>query len=148
VTAFEKAGVADAEALLPMMKDFYAEEGYPFDLETARGALLPLLQDESKGRVWVIRDGAAPVGYAVLALGWSLEYRGRDAFVDEIYVVPSHRRRGLGRRALEIVDEACREIGVRALHLEVEKDNDRARELYRAQGFVDHDRVLMSKRFD
>jgi ribosomal protein S18 acetylase RimI-like enzyme len=148
MTAFQRASPDDAEALLPMMKDFYAEEGYPFDLETARAALLPLLQDDSKGRVWVIRDNGTAVGYAVLALGWSLEYRGRDAFVDEIYVVPSHRRRGLGRRALAIVDEACREIGVRALHLEVEKDNDRARDLYRTHGFADHDRVLMSKRFD
>jgi ribosomal protein S18 acetylase RimI-like enzyme len=148
MTQFEKASPADAESLLSMMGDFYRGEGYPFDPARAREALLPILEDDSKGRVWVMRDEGAPVGYAVLALGWSLEYHGRDAFVDEIYVVPSHRRRGLGRRALLVVDEACREIGVRVLHLEVEKDNDRARELYRTQGFVDHDRVLMSKRFD
>jgi ribosomal protein S18 acetylase RimI-like enzyme len=64
----------------------------------------------------------------------------------ELFVSPSHRGRGLGRRALEEIDEACRELGVRALHLEVEKDNFPAAELYRQRGFEDHDRRLMTKR--
>jgi ribosomal protein S18 acetylase RimI-like enzyme len=46
-----------------------------------------------------------------------------------------------------VIDEACRELGVRALHLEVEKDNVPAAELYRKRGFEDRDRRLMTRLF-
>ncbi len=143
----ELAGPGHCETLLDLMQQFYAGEGYPFDREKARGALEPFLADPALGRAWVYRDGDAAVGYFVLTLGWSLEYGGRDAFVDELFVAPAYRGRGLGRRALETMEEACRELAVEALHLEVEKDNFPAAELYRKRGFEDHDRYLMSKLF-
>jgi diamine N-acetyltransferase len=141
------AGPEDGEAILDLMEQFYAGERYPYDREKARAALMPFLGEPALGRAWLFRDGDTPVGYFVLTLGWSLEYGGRDAFVDELFVSPSHRGRGLGRRALETMDEACRELSVSALHLEVEKDNLKAAELYRKRGFEDHDRRLMSKLF-
>jgi GNAT superfamily N-acetyltransferase len=142
---FEVAGPEAAESILPLMEQFYAEERYPFDPAKARNALEPFLADPALGRTWLIREGSAVVGYFVLTLGWSLEYGGRDAFVDELFVLPSHRGRGLGRRALERMAEACRELGVQSLHLEVEKENP-AVEIYRKAGFEDHDRRLMTMR--
>ncbi len=141
------AGPDDGEAILGLMEKFYVGERYPFDRDRARAALMPFLAEPALGRSWLFRDGDMPVGYFVLTLGWSLEYGGRDAFVDELFVTPSHRGRGLGRRALETIEEACRELSVQALHLEVEKENLPAAELYRKRGFEDHDRRLMSKMF-
>lgn len=143
----DTAGPGDGEALLALMEEFYAGEGYPFDRRKARAALEPFLADPSLGRAWIFRDGAAAVGYFVLTLGWSLEYGGRDAFVDELFVAPSHRGRGLGALALDAMEEACRELEVQALHLEVERNNVPAAELYRKRGFEDHERRLMSKLF-
>ena len=40
---------------------------------------------------------------------------------------------------------ACIELGVRALHLEVGRANMTAQQLYRAAGFEDHDRLLLTK---
>jgi GNAT superfamily N-acetyltransferase len=141
---FEMAGPEAAESILPLMERFYAEERYPFDPAKARNALEPLLADPALGRAWLIQEGSAILGYFVLTLGWSLEYGGRDAFVDELFVLPAHRGRGLGRSALERMVEACRELGVQALHLEVERENPAA-ELYRKAGFDDHDRFLMTR---
>ena len=47
---------------------------------------------------------------------------------------------------MAFAETQCRAVGVRALHLEVERDNTNARALYRKVGFVDHDRYLMTKR--
>ncbi len=52
----------------------------------ARGALEVLVGDETLGRVWVICAAGAAIGYVVLTLGYSLEYGGRDACIDELYV--------------------------------------------------------------
>ena len=48
-------------------------------------------------RAWLIREGGRVVGYAVLGLGFGIEYGGADAFVDDLYLVPEARGRGLGQ---------------------------------------------------
>ena len=145
---FRLAGVKDVELLLEFMREFYEHEGLAFEEGAAREALGRILSDGSLGRVWVIEVDAGAVGYVVLTLGFSLEFRGRDAFVDEFYVREGARGRGVGRRTLEFVEGQCAGLGVRALHLEVERGNTAAQGLYRGFGFRDHDRYLMTKRVD
>jgi len=56
------------------------------------------------------------------------------------------RGKGVGKLALAFAEDACRALGVRALHLEVERANAAAYGLYRKVGFVDHERYLLTKR--
>ncbi|HEU5198860.1 MAG TPA: GNAT family N-acetyltransferase [Ktedonobacterales bacterium] len=142
---FRLAGEADLETIIPFMREFYAIDSYPFDEQAARRALDEFLAEPLFGRVWLIEVGAVPVGYVVLTLGYSLEFHGRDAFIDELFVAPSSRHQGIGKRAMQFVETACRELGVHALHLEVERHNTAAQQLYRQSGFEDHDRFLLSK---
>src|SRR4029450_2451946 len=93
--------------------------------------------DPGLGETWLVEVGGEVCGYAVLALGFSLEYRGRDAFVDDLYLVPARRGGGLGRLAVGAGGPGARERGVVALHLEVERDNARAAALYRRMGYRD-----------
>jgi GNAT superfamily N-acetyltransferase len=128
------------------MAEFYAESGYPLNRQRAEAAFSDLLADPRLGRVWLIEAQGRPVGYVVLTLGYSLEYGGRDAFVDDLFIREGFRGQGLGTAALEIVRTACTELGARALHLEVGRDNDPAKALYRRAGFVDTDRQLLTLR--
>ena len=143
--AFRAASESDVDTILGFMRRLYAQDGLPFEEADARRTLAGILEDRSLGRVWILGEGAETVGYMILTLGYSLEYRGRDAFVDELFVREDRRRRGLGRKAVQVMERACRELGVRALHLEVERPNAAARGLYRKLGFVDHERILMTK---
>lgn len=127
------------------MTAFYAETGTPMDASLTRRAFTRLIEEDALGRVWLLEAGAEVAGYAVLTLGFSLEYGGRDAFLDDLYVSPGHRGRGLGRTALDAVVAECRLRGVRALHLEVARDNAPAHALYARFGFVSHDRTLMTR---
>jgi GNAT superfamily N-acetyltransferase len=142
---FQLATLADLDQLLIFNREFCELDQHPFDEQTLRPALDRLLRDEALGRVWLILDGAQAVGYLVLAFGYSLEYRGRDAFVDEIYLRASHRRQGIGTQAFAFLEQACAALGVRALHLEVEHRNLAAQQFYRAIGFRDQDRYLMTR---
>jgi ribosomal protein S18 acetylase RimI-like enzyme len=148
MSRFRRATSADLDVLLPAQRRYYLEDGYAWDEAAARGALADLLEDSALGLVWIAEHEHELQGYVVLTFGYSLEYRGRDAFVDEIFFLDAYRRRGLGREALELVDEACRAAGVRALHLEVERDKQGALALYRSVGFEDRQRFLMTKRLD
>lgn len=142
--SFRRATFEDIPSLLDLQQRFYAAEGYPYDRASMERGMRELIGNESLGRLFVAEDAA---GYLVVTFGFSLEFGGRDAFADELYVAEDARGRGLGREALQIAEAACREANIGALHLEVEHVNHRARALYERSGYKAHDRHLMTKRF-
>jgi diamine N-acetyltransferase len=139
-----EAKASDVPALLRMMRSL-AEHApaIAFDEDGVRRSRN--LGDAELGHAWLVSLGENPVGYVILTFGYSFEFRGRDAFVDELYVEAEFRRMGLGRRAMEFVEKKARQLGVNAVHLEVDRGNDGASELYRRAGCADHGRHLMTK---
>ena len=136
----------DLDRVAALMAAFYAESGYPLDGARARAALAALIGDPGLGRLWLILHEGEPVGYVAVTFGFSLEYLGRDAFIDDLFIEAPFRGAGLGTRVLEAVEPACRALGVRALHLEVERSNEAGQALYRRRGFRNNDRRLLTLR--
>jgi GNAT superfamily N-acetyltransferase len=143
---FKLADASDVEPLIELMREFYACEHLEFEEGTARSALEQILRDRRFGVVHLIRVDGAAAGYLVLTFGFSLEFGGRDALVDELYLREDFRGHGLGKASLELAGAVCREEGISALHLEVDRVNTRAQAVYRQAGFRDHDRYLLTKR--
>jgi ribosomal protein S18 acetylase RimI-like enzyme len=144
---FRPATHDDEQALLCMMRKLAEQEpgAYNFDEPVVRDALRKFLASPELGQAWVFFEAGTPVGYIVLTFGYSFEYHGRDSFIDELYIEPQYRRQGIGGRAMQFVEERARELGVNAIHLEVDSGNDAAAELYRRAGYDDHSRFLMTK---
>jgi len=142
---FRVAVESDADLLLDFMQSYYAFDGHGFDREKARGALIPLLGNPDYGRAWLILDDDTPIGYIVICLGYSLEWLGRDAFVDEFYLREEYRGRGWGQKIMTFLEDEARDLGVRALHLEVVDGNEAAGHLYRKLGFQPHHSTFFSK---
>jgi GNAT superfamily N-acetyltransferase len=145
---FQLAGMTDIEALLTMMREFYAHEELWFEETVARQALEEILNNDSVGRVFLILADGEVAGYAVLTFGYSLEFHGRDAFVDELFLHEKFRGQGIGGQVLGFLAAVCQENGIKALHLEVERKNTAAQRAYQKFGFADHDRYLMTKWLD
>ena len=147
---FREAVARDEAVLFPMMRELAEQEpgAIPFDESAARSAFQQFLSLPAFGRVWLIHDGPSIIGYIILTIGFSFEFRGHDAFIDELYISPAHRRRGVGRAAMAFVEQQAREMRVNAMHLEVQCGNHPARELYRHTGYRDHHRLLMTKWLD
>jgi ribosomal protein S18 acetylase RimI-like enzyme len=137
----------DEAQLLRMMKVLAEQEPgkIVFDVLAVSKTLHRFLELPSFGGVWFLCEDENIVGYIVLTIGFSFEFRGHDAFIDELYVEPQYRRRGYGRQAVAFLEERARQMGANALHLEVDHGNDPALELYRRSGYQDHDRFLMTK---
>ncbi len=128
------------------MPDFYAHEGIPFDADRSATTLRELLDHPDFGQVFKLVADGTPVGYAVVACGFSLEFGGRSAFLDELYVRPQSRGQGIGSIALRLLLDACRRQGARSLALEVNFDNAKAEALYHREGFTSNGRQLMTRR--
>ena len=143
--SFRVAEASDADTLVEMMRDFNAHERIAFDEPEVRHVLAQLFANDSYGLACLILLGGEVAGYVVIAFGFSVEFRGRDAFIDELFVKDDFRGRGAGAAAIRFAEGLCHERGVRALHLEVERSNTGAQSVYRRAGFRDHDRYLLTK---
>ncbi len=145
VISFQAATQEDIPLLLQFMQEYYEFDQHPYQAAPAQTALERLICDPNLGRVWLICADSEAVGYGVLTLGYSLEYLGRDAFVDELYIREAYRRQGIGQQTFQFLEEVCRTLGVQALHLEVEHHNTSAQAFYRKIGFYDQERYLMTR---
>ena len=113
----------------------FEEHGIETSGEEVRLAVRGLLAEPSRGAVVIARDPEA-VGIVVLAYIWALEHGGRVAWLDELFVVPERRNRGIGRALLQQALEVARDAGCRAVDLEVDAGHARAEELYQREGFL------------
>jgi ribosomal protein S18 acetylase RimI-like enzyme len=143
--AFQQAGPNDLKRVLAFVKLYYEFDGIAFRAGQVRAALEILLRDPTLGRVWIIHSLQRDVGYLTVTFGFDLELGGRVATITEFYLVSAHRRRGLGTKAVRYVEAMCRELGIGAIELQVERDNTEARSFYRKLGFEAHDRIPLSK---
>lgn len=141
------AGEGDADKLLPLVAGFHAEMGFDTDAEAQAAAVAPLLAGSPHGAIWLIGPRRAPVGYIVITFGWSVEFGGLDAFVDELYIRPAVRGRGMGAEALNGIAKAMKDAGVRALHLEAARDDEVLQRFYSRARFEPRPGfMLMSRR--
>jgi diamine N-acetyltransferase len=146
MTDVVRAGPDDLERLTGLMTEFYADADFTLNPGRAAAAFRPLLDGDDLGSVWLLRSEGTAVGYIAVTFCWSLEFGGRCAYVDDLFVRRDFRRHGLGTAALQRVRAECEALGVRAIHVEVGHDNDAAQSVYRAAGLDQVDRQLLTLR--
>jgi ribosomal protein S18 acetylase RimI-like enzyme len=136
---------ADHDRLLAMAIAFNDEDNHPLS-HGGHLALQELVHGTRFAAGWMIEAGSEAIGYLVVTWSWSIEFGGRDAFIDEFYIEPAHRGRGHGSAILEAMVRLLDAEGVHAVHLEVEAGNPDAARLYRRHGFAGTDRAILSRR--
>lgn len=141
------ATAADAPALQTLIAAFYAEERLTRHAG-ADAALAQLLADRALGRVLIARQEGIAIGYALLSFSFSLERGGRVGLLDELFVLPAARGQGVAKALLAALRETARALHCRALLLEVDAANEKARRLYTGAGFRLHARHVMELPLD
>jgi ribosomal protein S18 acetylase RimI-like enzyme len=136
----------DAARLLPLVARMHAERGLATSDESREAALAPLLEGSPLGAVWIFGPARAPVGYVVVTFGWSLETGGMDATVNEIWVRPSVRRRGIASEALYEIGRALKAANVTALRLVIDSDDAASAGLCRTAGLTPRPKAVVLSR--
>jgi ribosomal protein S18 acetylase RimI-like enzyme len=142
-TSFKSFKAADAAVVVHMMEQFYAIDNYPIDAAVAKGLFFEFTENESLGRGWLILSDGEVVGYVILTFVFSFEYKGRIAFLDELYISDTARGRGLGKQALDFIEEQAKALSIKIIYLEIEGHNTIAQKLYLSKGYSIHNRGLM-----
>jgi ribosomal protein S18 acetylase RimI-like enzyme len=145
---FKPFATEDASIVINMMEEFYAIDNYPIDPIVSRDLFLQFIDNETLGRGWTIIYDGTVVGYFILTFVFSFEFKGRIAFLDELFISKQARGTGLGKKALDFITEQAKSLSLKIIYLEVENHNEAAKKLYLSKGFKVHNRGLMKMMVD
>ncbi len=126
----------DADVLGRLLWDFNTE----FDTETDDADVLAarfsrLLGLEGILAVVAEEDGTA-VGFALVSLRPAIWFDGPVSQLEELYVVPSLRDRGIGTSVLGLCKRLVRDLGSPEMHINVDEVDTDTRRFYERHGFV------------
>ena len=145
---FREITQEDHDLILPMVEDFYQGDAVLHPVE--RDILERSFHDAADPREPLLRgvlisvDGQ-PAGYLYITLCYSAEVGGRCVFLEEIYLAPPFRGKGLGVKILSWLEQQY--PAARRFRLEVNGINRGAVRLYQKAGYqyLRYDQMIIDK---
>ena len=128
------ARVDDLDEVVSLLTAQFDEHRMVCEAAVVRAAASGALDQPSRGTFLLARE-TGPVGLAYIAYIWTLEHGGRTAWLEELYVVPAMRSRGVGSALLRAVFAHAAKEECAAIDLEVDEDHARVASLYLRAGF-------------
>jgi|SRR5262245_10377070 len=129
-----RATTDDVSVVAQLLHDFNNEFGTPSPgPDVLAGRLRTLL---AKPETIAILAGMPAVAVALITLRPNVWYRGRVALLDELYVVPSLRNRGIGSAIVDHVMSTLPEHGVDLIEINVDEGDVDAQRFYQRHGFA------------
>ena len=131
------ATAADAPEVARLLHDFNTEFSDP----TPGVAVLTQRLERllTNGEAVVVLAGEGPDGLVVLRFRSAIFTDGLDAYLEEFYVVPDLRGRGIGRELLRAAMQLARDEGAGRIELGTNDDDRAARAVYESAGFTNRD---------
>lgn len=116
-----------------LLHDFNTE----FDVPSPGTAVLAerLRRLLPSAQLFAVLGGRPAVAVAVVTLRPNVWYDGVVATLDELYVVPRLRRRGIGTAVLDFVVQEASASGVEAIEINVDEGDVDAQRFYQRHGF-------------
>ena len=140
------AAAAERSIVADLMTRQLAEHEILISPEALLAAIDGVLLDERRGLMLLAKHDRLAVGVAYVSFTWSLEHGGKSSWLEELYVLPEWRSRGIGASMLSAAIEEARLRGCAAVDLEVESAHERAAHLYARSGFTRHARTRWVKK--
>jgi GNAT superfamily N-acetyltransferase len=135
MTTIRKARPDDASTIVDFQQKMAWEtEKLTLAPETITNGVKKVFTDPECGQYWVAEDNGMVVASLLITYEWS-DWRNTNVWwFQSVYVLPSHRRKGIFRLMyLSIKNEADKQ-GVAGLRLYVETNNSAAQKTYMALG--------------
>jgi len=137
MNVIEKAGKRHIPELLGLVRRYWEFEGLKGDEGRIAAALEALLDLPDRGGAWLARVDGMAAGYLLAVYVYSLEHLGLTAEIDEFFVLPEYRTRGLGSGLLQAAEAEFAELDCTNVALQLARDNHAARAFYHRHGYAE-----------
>jgi GNAT superfamily N-acetyltransferase len=126
---------ADAEALAAMAIAFrnHLERAIPTDAQFQ--ASISTLLASGDAAFYLALEGEAPIGYVLQRFRYSMWASGLEATIEDLFVAPSHRQQGTGRRLIQFAVDAAATKGCATVCLDTNENNRASTKIYTDLGF-------------
>lgn len=121
-TAIHLCADEDIGRLAELVARARFEADDPIALEDVTEALAPLAGGAAQGAAWLFGPSRAPTGYVILSFRFSLAHGGTIGTIEDIYVRPTIRRRGIATEVLLALASALRDGGIVAVTMQLSDD--------------------------
>jgi len=141
-----QAVLSDLEELSGLFDEYRQFQKQPSDRDAAR-AFLKARFDHGESVLFIAHDAGAPVGFAQLYPSFSSVSLARVFVLNDLFVNPAGRRRGVAAGLLAAVEAHAWALGAARVTLNVARDNEVAQQLYEACGWKRDEQFDMFHRF-
>jgi len=132
----------DLPDLLPLMRAYSEFYGVPPDEERLLGVARMLIGQQHEGVQFIARDeGGEALGFATVYMTWETLDAGRLAVMNDLFVAPAARGRGVGAALIEECRRFAGERRAGKLAWQTAPDNETAQRLYENVGATREDWV-------
>jgi GNAT superfamily N-acetyltransferase len=141
--------IEEINAAVDLLGRQLREHGMKTGLDTVRSVIEQIAKDDRLGFVLVaLEKNQRPVGIALGCAFLGIEHGGTSGWVEELYVRPEFRERGIGSLLVAEFIRIASVLGWRAIDLEIDSGHRRAVSLYERHGFTQLDRLRLSRRLE
>lgn len=149
MTQVLRATASDVPRLLPLATAYREFERLPrCDPRRLAAEIERLLANPRLGAGWIAFADGEPAGYLLGVYVFSLEHLGLTAEIDELFVAPPQRGRGIGAALIQAAEAEFARAGCTNVSLQMSRDNNQARDFYRRHGYDERDGFeLLEKSF-
>ncbi len=131
---FRKIKSEDTAAYIEMATDFYSSPAVLHSIPQSHieNTVKAVLDGTPFADLYIFEENGEALGYGLLAFTHSQEAGGLACWLEEIYVKPVLRGKGIGGAFIDFIKKS---VPAARYRLEVEPDNVRVKSLYRREGF-------------
>ena len=124
----------DSEIVIDMMRKFYTSSAVATNgsEEIFAANIANCLSGSPYVAGFTFVEGGKIIGYGITAHSYATEFGGECIWIEDIYIEPEYRGRGVGTKFIRYVKELYPD---KIFRLESEKDNSAALNLYKRLGF-------------
>ena len=145
----ESATIEDLPALTELVMELFAISGdFSPDRAVQENGLQLILEQPSRGRIFVLRNNARIFGMVNLLFTISTARGGFVILMEDVIVHPNHRGQGYGSMLLKHVFEFAKQKNFKRITLLTDKISEESQEFFRKNGFEHSSMIPMRRIID
>jgi GNAT superfamily N-acetyltransferase len=135
----------DIDGMILLLQQLFGiEEDFEFDAARQRKGL-ELLLDSTNAVIMVAKENHLVIGMGTAQLVISTAEGGLSLLIEDVVVVPSRQKRGIGSKILQSLGDWGAERGARRMQLLADRSNSPALDFYHNQGWQQTQLICLRK---
>ncbi len=144
----EPATLEDLPSLVDLLHDLFSMEAdFVPDREKQERGLRLILEQPSRGRIFVVRNDHRLIGMINLLITISTAEGGFVLLLEDVVIHRDHRGQGYGSKLLDAAIDFARQKNFLRITLLTDRDNEKSKRFYLDRGFVESDMVPLRRLF-